>query len=79
MSRRGSLIVFVTLSLAACRGTQNNPFGAVQSRPPSADSVLVFVSGSWATEPALARPSFRNWFQPHYPYVFSKFRCASSR
>jgi Tol biopolymer transport system component len=55
MSRRGSLIVFVTLSLAACRGSQNNPFGAVQSRPPSADSVLVFVSGSWAAEPGQPR------------------------
>jgi formylglycine-generating enzyme required for sulfatase activity len=34
--------------------------------------------GSWATDQALLRPSFRNWFQPHYPYVFSKFRCARS-
>ena len=55
MSRRGSLIVFVTLSLAACRGNQSNPFGAVQSRPPSADSALVFVSGSWASEPGQPR------------------------
>ena len=23
------------------------------------------------------RPSFRNWFQAHYPYVFAKFRCVS--
>jgi len=21
------------------------------------------------------RRSFRNWFQPHYPYVFAAFRC----
>jgi ergothioneine biosynthesis protein EgtB len=39
---------------------------------------LVMLGGSWATDDALLRPSFRNWFQPHYPYVFSKFRCARS-
>ncbi|HZP38040.1 MAG TPA: SUMF1/EgtB/PvdO family nonheme iron enzyme [Methylomirabilota bacterium] len=31
--------------------------------------------GSWATADDLIRPSFRNWFQAHYPYVFAKFRC----
>jgi ergothioneine biosynthesis protein EgtB len=36
---------------------------------------FVLLGGSWATDEALLRPSFRNWFQPHYPYVFSKFRC----
>jgi ergothioneine biosynthesis protein EgtB len=36
---------------------------------------FVMLGGSWATDEALIRPSFRNWFQPHYPYVFSKFRC----
>ena len=40
---------------------------------------FVLLGGSWATDEALLRPSFRNWFQPHYPYVFSKFRCARSR
>ena len=30
---------------------------------------------SWATDARLVRRSFRNWFQPHYPYVFAKFRC----
>jgi ergothioneine biosynthesis protein EgtB len=39
---------------------------------------FVMRGGSWATDVALLRPSFRNWFQPHYPYVFSKFRCARS-
>jgi hypothetical protein len=57
MLRRGPLAVcvVVTLSLAACRGSQNNLLGSVQSRPPSADSVLVFVSGSWAPEPGQPR------------------------
>jgi formylglycine-generating enzyme required for sulfatase activity len=39
----------------------------------------VLRGGSWATDATLLRPSFRNWFQPHYPYVFSKFRCVRSR
>jgi ergothioneine biosynthesis protein EgtB len=39
----------------------------------------VLKGGSWATDDHLLRRSFRNWFQPHYPYVFTKFRCARSR
>ncbi|MGE0454777.1 MAG: SUMF1/EgtB/PvdO family nonheme iron enzyme [Vicinamibacteria bacterium] len=42
------------------------------------DGHFVMLGASWATDEALLRPSFRNWFQPHYPYVFSKFRCARS-
>ena len=36
---------------------------------------FVLLGGSWATDASLLRRSFRNWFQPHYPYVFSKLRC----
>jgi len=39
------------------------------------DQHFVMLGGSWATDAALVRRSFRNWFRPHYPYVFSKFRC----
>lgn len=35
---------------------------------------FVLLGGSFATDSRLARRSFRNWFQPHYPYVFTKFR-----
>lgn len=38
---------------------------------------FVLLGASWATDEVFLRPSFRNWFQPHYPYVFSKFRCVS--
>ena len=38
------------------------------------DRHFVMLGGSWATDPRLVRRSFRNWFQPHYPYVFTKFR-----
>jgi ergothioneine biosynthesis protein EgtB len=39
---------------------------------------FVMLGGSWATDEALLRPSFRNWFQPRYPFVFSQFRCVRS-
>ena len=35
----------------------------------------VILGASWATDRALVRRAFRNWFQPHYPYVFAKCRC----
>jgi formylglycine-generating enzyme required for sulfatase activity len=39
---------------------------------------LVLLGASWATHVGLVRRSFRNWFQPHYPYVFAKFRCVQA-
>ncbi len=36
----------------------------------------VLKGASWATADDLVRPSFRNWYQAHYPFVFAKFRCA---
>jgi len=38
---------------------------------------FVVKGASWATDKRLLRPSFRNWYQAHYPYVFAKFRCVS--
>ena len=38
----------------------------------------VIKGGSARTAGRLLRRSFRNWFQPHYPYVYAKFRCVSS-
>ncbi|MGH7826528.1 MAG: SUMF1/EgtB/PvdO family nonheme iron enzyme [Candidatus Binatia bacterium] len=38
---------------------------------------FVLKGGSWATASGLLRPSFRNWYQAHYPYVFAKFRCVA--
>jgi gamma-glutamyl hercynylcysteine S-oxide synthase len=40
---------------------------------------LVMKGGSPATAAALLRPSFRNWFRPHYPYVYATFRLARDR
>ncbi len=38
---------------------------------------FVLLGASWATDEVFLRPSFRNWFQPRYPFVFSKFRLVS--
>ncbi len=37
----------------------------------------VLKGASPATARELIRPSFRNWFRPNYPYVYSKFRTAA--
>lgn len=38
----------------------------------------VMKGGSMRTAARLLRPSFRNWFQPHYPYVYAAFRCVKN-
>jgi ergothioneine biosynthesis protein EgtB len=35
----------------------------------------VMKGGSSRTAACMLRRSFRNWFQPHYPYVYATFRC----
>lgn len=39
---------------------------------------FVLRGGSWVTHPRFVRPSFRNFYQARYPYVFSKIRLAKS-
>jgi gamma-glutamyl hercynylcysteine S-oxide synthase len=36
---------------------------------------FVMKGGSARTGSCMLRRSFRNWFQPHYPYVYATFRC----
>jgi formylglycine-generating enzyme required for sulfatase activity len=38
----------------------------------------VMKGRSARTAACMLRPSFRNWFQPHYPYVYAGFRCVSN-
>jgi formylglycine-generating enzyme required for sulfatase activity len=38
---------------------------------------FVMKGASPATARELLRPTFRNWFRPHYPYVYATFRCAN--
>ena len=38
----------------------------------------VIKGASMRTAECMLRPSFRNWFQPHYQYVYAGFRCVSN-
>lgn len=38
----------------------------------------VMKGGSARTAASMLRRSFRNWFQPNYPYVYAGFRCAGN-
>lgn len=38
---------------------------------------FVMKGGSPRTAACMLRRSFRNWFQPYYPYVYAGFRCVS--
>lgn len=40
---------------------------------------FVMKGASAATDAAFLRPTFRNWFQPHYQHAFAKFRLVSCR
>ena len=39
------------------------------------DQHTVVFGASWATDARLMRPSFRNWYQRHYAFPFTAFRC----
>lgn len=41
------------------------------------DQHFVMKGGSARTAACLLRRSFRNWFQPHYPYAYAGFRCVT--
>jgi formylglycine-generating enzyme required for sulfatase activity len=41
------------------------------------DQHYVMKGGSARTAACILRRSFRNWFQPHYQYVYAGFRCVS--
>jgi len=41
------------------------------------DEYLVLRGGSWATQPDVARTTFRNWDYPIRRQIFSGFRCAA--
>jgi iron(II)-dependent oxidoreductase len=41
------------------------------------DEYRVLRGGSWATDPLVARPTFRNWDLPQRRQIFSGIRCAS--
>lgn len=53
------------------------PFYAGYSANFFDDQHYVMKGGSARTADCLLRPSFRNWFQPNYQYVYSGFRCVT--
>jgi gamma-glutamyl hercynylcysteine S-oxide synthase len=46
------------------------------SEPFFGDGYRVLRGGSWATDPRVARPTFRNWDIPQRRQIFSGIRCA---
>jgi iron(II)-dependent oxidoreductase len=40
------------------------------------DTYRVLRGGSWATDPLVARTTFRNWDYPYRRQLFAGFRCA---
>lgn len=40
---------------------------------------FVLKGGSMRTAACMLRPSFRNWFQAHYQYVYAGFRCVNAQ
>ena len=67
--------------------TPFEPFPGFQTMPSYPEYSADFFDGqhfvmkgaSPATSRDLLRPSFRNWFRAHYPYVYATFRLAKDR
>lgn len=59
MLRRRTLAVLLPLLVSACGNDRDNPFITPnRTRAPSADAVLLYVSGEWATAPGAPRELF---------------------
>jgi ergothioneine biosynthesis protein EgtB len=56
-------------------GFERFPFYAGYSADFFDGKHYVMKGGSPRTAACMLRRSFRNWFQPHYPYVYATFRC----
>jgi iron(II)-dependent oxidoreductase len=53
------------------------PFYPGYSEPFFDGKHYVLKGGSTRTASVMLRSSFRNWFQPHYQYIYAGFRCAA--
>ena len=60
---------------APFRGFQAHPSYAGYSADFFDGKHYVLKGGSTRTAACMLRRSFRNWFQPHYQYVYAGFRC----
>jgi formylglycine-generating enzyme required for sulfatase activity len=63
---------------APFRGFEPFPFYQNYSEPFFDGQHYVLKGASPVTAAKLARPSFRNWFRPAYPYVYATFRLVES-
>ncbi len=61
------------------RGFKPFPFYRGYSADFFDDKHFVMKGGSARTAACMLRPSFRNWFQAHYQYVYAGFRCVNSK
>jgi iron(II)-dependent oxidoreductase len=62
---------------APFQGFQSFPFYPGYSANFFDGQHFVMKGGSPRTAACMLRRSFRNWFQPHYQYVYAGFRCVS--
>jgi len=63
--------------LAPFQGFEPFPFYRGYSADFFDSKHFVIKGGSPRTAACMLRRSFRNWFQPHYQYVYAGFRCVS--
>ena len=63
---------------AAPEGFEAFPFYPGYSRDFFDGRHFVLKGGSPRTAACMLRPSFRNWFQPHYQHVYAGLRCVSA-
>jgi iron(II)-dependent oxidoreductase len=66
---------WTSTEFAPLHGFHSEPFYPGYSEPFFDGKHYVLKGGSPSTAPVMLRPSFRNWFQPHYQYVYAGFRC----
>ena len=55
----------------------SNRFRSIADTPPTFSMAKHFVikGGAARTAACMLRPTFRNWFQSHYQFVYAGFRC----
>lgn len=72
---RGNGWEWTSTLFAPFRGFEPFPFYPGYSANFFDGQHYVMKGGSPLTAACMMRPSFRNWFQPQYPYVYAGFRC----
>ena len=65
-------------AVRAVRRFRSQPFYPGYSADFFDGSHYVLKGGSPLTAAPMLRRSFRNWFQPHYPYLYAGFRCVAN-